>query len=144
MSLNNENFQSILKNINELLKLGVKNRNHSFHTPVYSTYNKKNFISSRVVVLRKYECDPLTLFFHTDIRSPKILELKDNTHSNFIFYDYKLKLQLRIRTITTIHNQNNITKDAWGLTSLQSRKCYLSQKNQALKQHMLKMRYQSI
>ena len=133
MSLNNENFQSILKNINGLLKLGAKNRNHSFHTPVYSTFNKKNFISSRVVVLRKYECDPLTLFFHTDIRSPKILELKDNTHSNFIFYDYKLKLQLRIRTITTIHNQNNITKDAWALTSLQSRKCYLSQKKPSSK-----------
>ena len=72
MSLNNENFQSILENINELLKLGVKNRDHSFHTPVYSTYNQNNFISSRVVVLRKYDFDSLTLFFHTDIRSPKL------------------------------------------------------------------------
>ena len=106
MLINNENFQSILENINELLRLGVKNRNHSFHTPVFSTYNQNNFISSRVVVLRKYSFNSLILGFHTDIRSPKISELKKNKNSYFVFYDYKLKIQLRIRTISVIHNKN--------------------------------------
>ena len=128
MLINNENFQSILENINELLRLGVKNRNHSFHTPVFSTYNQNNFISSRVVVLRKYSFNSLILGFHTDIRSPKISELKKNKNSYFVFYDYKLKIQLRIRTISVIHNKNKLTKDAWNATSLQSRKCYLSKK----------------
>ena len=76
MLINNENFQSILENINELLRLGVKNRNHSFHTPVFSTYNKNNHINSRIVVLRKYDNKSLTLCFNTDIRSPKISEIK--------------------------------------------------------------------
>ncbi len=133
MSLNNENFQSILQNINKLLKLGVKNRNHSFHIPVFSTYNENSFISSRIVVLRKYDSDSLTLCFHTDIRSPKILELKNNNNSYFLFYDFKLKLQLRIRTLSVIHNENEFTKNAWNLTPLQSRKCYLSQKKPSSK-----------
>ena len=133
MLTNNENFQSILENINELLRLGVKNRNHSFHTPVFSTYNQNNFINSRVVVLRKYSFNSLILGFHTDIRSPKISELKKNKNSYFVFYDYKLKIQLRIRTISVIHNKNKLTKDAWNATSLQSRKCYLSQKKPSSK-----------
>ena len=133
MSLHNGNFQSILENINKLLQLGTKNRNHSFHTPVFSTYDRNNFISSRVVVLRKYDSSTLTLRFHTDIRAPKISGLKKNNHSHFLFYDYKLKIQLRIRTLSVIHNQNNITKNAWHLTPLQSRKCYLSEKKPSSK-----------
>ena len=133
MSLNNNNHQSILKNINELLDLGVKNRNHSFHTPVFSTYNKNNHINSRIVVLRKYDNKSLTLCFNTDIRSPKISEIKNNKHSYFLFYDFKLKIQLRIMTTSIIHNKNKFTTDAWNLTPLQSRKCYLTQKKPSSK-----------
>ena len=48
--------------------------------------------------------------------------------SNFVFYDYKIKIQLRIKTITKIHYDNKITKEAWKQTRLFSRKCYLTQK----------------
>ena len=133
MLLHNEDYQSIIKNINELLKLGTENRSHSFHTPVFSTYSINNLINSRVVVLRKYDASSLTLSFHTDLRSPKILDLKKNNNSHFLFYDFKLKIQLRIRTLSLVHSQDKITKKAWSLTPLQSRKCYLSQKKPSSK-----------
>ena len=96
MSLFNENPKSIFDNIKELLTLAVKDRHHTFHTPVFSNKNQNNSIDSRIVVLRKFNESNLKLNFHTDFRSPKIVNLKKNNNSSFLFYDFKLKIQLRI------------------------------------------------
>ena len=47
---------------------------------------------------------------------------------SFVFYDYKTKVQLRIKTNSLIHYDDNIALAAWNKTNLSSRKCYLSQK----------------
>ena len=124
----NNNPKLIYDNIKELLSEGVINRKHAFHTPVFSNINN-NFVASRIVVLRKFDSDNMSINFHTDYRSPKIKNLNKTTNSKFIFYDTKLKLQLRIKTISKINNQNNITKEAWENTKLISRKCYLTEKS---------------
>ena len=128
MSVNQENPKVIYENIKKLLTIGAKDRNHAFHTPVFSTIDVNNLTNSRIVVLRKFNEDTLTLNFHTDYRSKKIADLRNNLQSNFVFYDTKIKTQLRIKTSTTINYSNNITKNAWELTRLFSRKCYLTQK----------------
>ena len=128
MSMNDENPQLIYNNIKELLTVGVKNRKHSFHTPVFSNIDEHNSVNSRVVVLRKFNVEDLKLNFHTDNRSPKIEELKKNNLSNFVFYDFNIKVQLRIKTKSIINNQNDIAKIEWEKTLLFSRKCYLSKK----------------
>ena len=128
MSLFNENPKSIFDNIKKLLTLAVKDRRHTFHTPVFSNNNKNNSIDSRVVVLRKFNENNLKLNFHTDFRSPKIVNLKKNNHSSFLFYDFKLKIQLRVITLSIINNKNDLTKNAWDLSRLSSRKCYLTEK----------------
>jgi len=128
MSLFNENPKSIFINIKKLLALAVTDRHHTFHTPVFSNKNQNNSLDSRVVVLRKFNENNLKLNFHTDFRSPKIINLKQNNNSSFVFYDFKLKIQLRIKTHSIINNKNNISKNAWELTLLSSRKCYLTEK----------------
>ena len=80
-------------------------------------------------MLRKFNKDNLTLNFHTDYRSPKIIDLEKNKQSNFVFYDFKIKIQLRVKTITTIHYDDKVTADAWAKTQLYSRKCYLTKKS---------------
>ena len=127
MSLFNENPNEIYNNIKELLKSGAKDRKHNFHTPIFSN-NNKNITNSRVVVLRKFNSDKMALIFNTDYRSPKIIDLKQNMQSNFVFYDPNIKIQLRIKTISKIHYNNDMTLEAWGQTRLFSRKCYLTQK----------------
>tara|TARA_B100000029_G_scaffold489697_1_gene547694 strand:+ start:386 stop:994 length:609 start_codon:yes stop_codon:yes gene_type:complete len=123
-----ENTNEIFEDIKKYLTKGVKHRKHTFHTPVFSNINDKNSVESRVVVLRKFDSYNMVLNFHTDIRSPKVNDLKKNSDSLFVFYDHKLKLQLRIKTISMINNQNKITKEIWGGTKLSSRKCYLTEK----------------
>ena len=70
----------------------------------------------------------MILNFHTDFRSPKVEDLAKNENSLFVFYDYKLKVQLRIKTISIINNQNLLTEEKWNKTKLFSRKCYLTKK----------------
>ncbi len=123
-----ENTQEILEDIKRNLSQGVQDRHHSFHTPVFSNTNDQNTIESRVVVLRQFDAKNMVLNFHTDFRSPKVANLRRNQKSSFVFYDYKLKIQLRIKTDSTINNQNPITKEMWNKTKLYSRKCYLTDK----------------
>tara|TARA_Y100000590_G_scaffold467363_1_gene646010 strand:- start:12396 stop:13001 length:606 start_codon:yes stop_codon:yes gene_type:complete len=128
-----ENPNLIFDNINKLLNIGASDRKHPFHTPIFSNINELNLINSRVVVLRNYDSYYKTLNFHTDYRSPKIFELTKNNNSYFVFYDNKIKIQLRINTESIIHNRNAITKKAWENTQLQSRKCYLTKKTPSSK-----------
>ncbi len=123
-----ENPESIFIDIKKLLFIAVKDRKHSYHTPVFSNLTESKTTQSRIVVLRKFDETNLTLNFHTDFRSPKIKELKKNDNTSFLFYDSKIKIQLRINTISNINNKNKITEDAWKNTNLSSRKCYLTKK----------------
>ena len=81
----------------------------------------------------KFDEEKLLLNFHTDFRSPKILDLKKNNNSSFLFYDHSIKIQLRIKTLSSINNQNEIAKQSWDLTQLSSRKCYLTKKRPSSK-----------
>jgi len=124
-----ENPKVIFENIKKLLSIGAKDRNNSFHTPIFSNNTSKNLIKSRIVVLRKFNEENLVLNFHTDYRSPKIKDLKKNNLSIFVFYDSKIKIQLRIKSIVKIHNKNDVARESWNSTALSSRKCYLTLKS---------------
>ena len=126
--LSKENSSEIFEDIKRNLTRGVKDRKHSFHTPVFSNIDNEDSITSRVVVLRQFDSANMVLNFHTDFRSPKTFDLQQNNNSLFVFYDHKLKTQLRIKTTSTINNQNNITEEMWEKTKLFSRKCYLTEK----------------
>ena len=123
-----ENSSEIFEDIKRNLTRGVKDRKHSFHTPVFSNINNEDSIESRIVVLRQFDYANMVLIFHTDFRSPKTSSLQQNNNSLFVFYDHKLKIQLRIKTTSKINCQNSITEEMWKKTKLFSRKCYLTEK----------------
>ena len=124
-----ENTQKIFDDIKKQLTKGVKDRKHGFHTPVFSNLYKGSFIESRVVVMRKFDSEKMIINFHTDFRSPKVNSLNKLNKSLFVFYDQVLKIQMRIKTISKINNQNEVTKQRWDETKLLSRKCYLTSKD---------------
>jgi len=126
--LSKENTNEIFEDIKRNLIKAVKDRKHVFHTPVFCNVDDQNGVESRVVVLRQFDSPNMVLNFHTDFRSPKVSSLKKNNNSLFVFYDHKLKIQLRIKTISSINNQNTIAEEMWKNTQLISRKCYLTEK----------------
>ena len=128
MAYLNENPKLIFDNIKELLIEGVKDRHCPFHTPVFTNTNINNIGDSRIIVLRNFDSENLILNFHTDFRSPKVANLLQNINSLFVFYDFKLKIQLRIKVTSNVNNQNEVARKIWDRTSLMSRKCYLTKK----------------
>ena len=106
-----------------LISDGVNNSKSLFHTPVLSTFIN-NTISTRTVVLREFNAKKRILRFHTDSRSGKIEELKENSISSIHGYDPDLKVQIRLKGKTSIHVDNEISKKAWTQSREMSKMCY--------------------
>ena len=121
--MNFNNKSEILKRANFLLKDGVKNRGSMFHTPVISSLNEKE-IPSRVMVLRDHIASKRVIRFHSDFRSDKVRELKDNKTISVIGYDPNLKTQIRLTGKAKINHMNKSSKKAWEESQAISKKCY--------------------
>ena len=109
----------------QMITDGVVNRHSSFHIPVMINSSENNN-NGRIVVLRNANSDQHTIRFHSDIRSPKVNNLKKNSKVFFIFYDKEEKIQLRVSGDAIINYKNNITRTSWEKTAHMSRKCYLA------------------
>ena len=119
-----EDFKEIKKKIWSILDDAVINRSSPFRVPVFICGDQSNF-DGRTIVLRKSDKLNNLLQYHTDIRSDKIVKLKNNKNASMLFYDKEEKIQIRIKVECTINHNNEITKKSWSKTGHMSRKCYL-------------------
>ena len=119
-----DDLDKVYLKIWDLLSNGLTNRDSSFHIPVFIS-GAQNKFNGRVVVLRGINTKEKKLWFHSDIRSNKIKDLKSNSTSVLLFYDKSEKIQLRITGIAKINYQNDNTKLSWKKTPHMSRQCYL-------------------
>ena len=111
----------------DLLKIGLQNRNLPFHIPVFIC-GDSNKSDGRIVVLRGINKEEKKIWFHSDIRSNKVKNLKLNSKATFLFYDKNEKIQLRLYGKSEINYQNLVTKKSWEKTAHMSRQCYLGDK----------------
>ncbi len=118
-------LQTLLASIWEALQNGARKRTHPFHTGVLASISN-GAPQARTVVLRKVIPETRTLIFHTDRRSQKISELKDNPNISWLFYDSQARVQLRLSGTATLHHSDELADTQWQNTQLLSRRCYLS------------------
>ncbi len=116
---------SIFKKEIAHLKEGIKNSQDPYHYFSLSTINK-DIPQSCTIVLRSVKEDPLKLYFNTDKRSNKTIDIIDNPSCCALFYNNKRRTQLRLNCIAILHNNNNISSKVWKNTPMQSRKCYMA------------------
>ena len=119
-----EDLSEIKSKIWSMLNNAVKDRSSPFRIPVFICGIQNDF-DVRIVVLRKSDQLNNLIQFHSDIRSDKIIKLKDNKNASMLFYDKEEKIQVRLKVECTINHDNEITKDSWLQTGHMSRKCYL-------------------
>ena len=119
-----EDFKEIKKKIWSMLNDAVTNRSSTFRIPIFICGDQKNF-DGRIVVLRKSDQTNNLVQFHSDIRSDKIIKLKNNKNASMLFYDKEEKIQVRLKVECNINHNNEITKESWSKTGHISRKCYL-------------------
>ena len=94
------NLDKIYLKIWDMLNKGLRNRNSSFHIPVFICSNN-NKQDGRIIVIRGVDENEKKIWFHSDIRSNKIKTLKNNPKSNFLFYDKVEKIRGLDITICT-------------------------------------------
>ena len=106
------------------LKLGVKKAKHDYHTFIFSTIHNGE-PESRTVVLRALDKNKPRIWFHTDKRSQKILQIEKHKSVSALFYDNSRKVQLRINGIAILESDKKINAEIWSSMSLDSKICYM-------------------
>ena len=130
------------------LKLGVKKARHDYHTFIFSTIHNGE-PESRTVVLRAQDKNKFQIWFHTDKRSQKILQIKKHKSVSALFYDTSRKVQLRINGIAILESDNKRNAKIWNSMSLDSKICYMgpyapSQKLPQFSPNLLSKSFQEI
>ena len=106
------------------LEKGVTERGHHFHLLVLGTIDKDNKPQNRNVVLRKVDMAKSLIRFHTDIRSNKIIDIKNNNFISLLGYDKAHKLQIRLMAKAIIEESKEELSDVWSKMYPMSRECY--------------------
>ena len=78
----------------------------------------------RTVILRKWVLKRQTLMFHTDLRSPKVKQLKHNPNCSLLFYSQTEQIQLRFRCRAHIHSHNRLAQYIYNETTQHQRELY--------------------
>ena len=103
-----------------------------FHNPVVANVSGSIPVT-RTVVLRKVITADKKLFLHTDIRSKKWIDLKQNENTSWLFYDASARLQIRAGGKSTLHHDDAIADAAWQNTPAASRKIYMGEQSPSQK-----------
>lgn len=94
-----------------------------FHTGVIATADEGR-PELRTVVLRHADAVQKKLFFHTDIRSPKVKQLQLHPQISWLFYEKDIRMQLRLTGTAQLHADDEVAKEAWEQSRLSSRLTY--------------------
>ena len=107
-----------------LLSQGVVDRKSGFHHLTVASIGKGGQPRLRTVILRGCEPQSWALRFHTDIRSTKIAELRNDLRVSLQFYDPQMRIQIRLEGKASIHGDDAIADAAWAGSRIFSRQCY--------------------
>ena len=124
--MNDTSHGEILKKIWKHLDLGVIDRDHPFHTPVFATVSE-NKPATRIVILRRFWRKPRGLAFHAHLGSPKVKEIEANPNVSWLFYHPQERFQARIEGVATIRQDDELANEQWDATELFSRRCYIGE-----------------
>lgn len=110
----------------ELIEKGCLSYKHEFHLMMVASASN-NIPHQRTVVLKHVWPEKKAIGFHTDIRSNKAHQIKNNQFISALFYAPSITTQIRFFGIATICEEGDLFENAWTNTRLESRKVYLSQ-----------------
>ncbi|MEM8524912.1 MAG: pyridoxamine 5'-phosphate oxidase family protein [Bacteroidota bacterium] len=118
-----DTLEEVLRTCWNLLYRGAVQVRHAYHTPVLATTDGK-LPSARTVVLRETKVAERQLLFYTDIRTPKIEDLRQYPFASLVFWDKGKSVQIRAKGKVTIHHQDDLAKSKWELIAPKNRKDY--------------------
>ena len=92
----------------------------------FATCTKRG-ADARMVVLRKVDSEHKYVWFYTDARTKKVLELEAFPVSTLLFWDENLQMQLRLSVETRLHTDDYIADEHWQQLRPHDLNLYLSE-----------------
>jgi len=99
-------------------------RKGDFQKGMLTTLSQKRKPSARIVVLREVVTDKRQLIFFTDVRSPKVEEMKQQPEVGWLFWDESRKLQIRMNGSVSFHASDSYSQQFWDSLPIAARKSY--------------------
>ena len=106
-----------------ILARGSADVKHPFHWPAFVTAGEPG-IQARIVILREVSEQKRQLICHADVRTVKIQGLKSHPKACWLFYDPRLRLQLRIKGPTSVCTEGPKVEKAWAGLPIANRRNY--------------------
>lgn len=110
-----------------LIAAGVTNRNSPSHIPAVGTVDALGMPQLRIMILRDVSRDARTLRFHTDSRSIKAEQLRQNPATSVLIYDPAVKVQIRMSGKTHFTATGAVADIAWSASTPFARRCYMAE-----------------
>ncbi|MEM9984261.1 MAG: pyridoxamine 5'-phosphate oxidase family protein [Bacteroidota bacterium] len=110
----------------QLLRRGAVDAKSPYHSASLVSYDGAR-PQARQVILREVDSPAASLTLHTDIRSPKVDQIKAFPLVSWLFWHPKQRIQLRMHGKATVHHLDDQTQAAWQSLSPSSRLNYSSQ-----------------
>lgn len=107
----------------ELFGAAGTNR-HPFHLFTLATVDETGAPEARTVVLRRFLGHEREVWFHTDLRSPKVVQLRRDSRACLLWYDPQSRVQIRIPAKARLHHLDDKAKQAWEKSLPVTRTCY--------------------
>ncbi len=83
---------------------------------------------ARMVVLRQVDEKHKYIWFHTDARAEKVIQLEAHPNAALLFWDEERQVQLRLITETRLHTDDYVSDEQWEGVWAGGRKTYLSER----------------
>jgi hypothetical protein len=115
----------LLSQLWQSLRLACDDLQHPFRTPVLGTAGA-NGCALRTVVLRDAQPGPRQLVCHTDHRSPKVRDLQRQPRVQWLFHHPLDRVQILAGGTASLHQGDDLARQAWQRTPLPSRANYCS------------------
>lgn len=108
----------------QMLSEAARDRRQPMHTVVIGTVAGA-LAQLRTVVLRRVDIETRKIYFHTDIRSAKIEQIRATGQLTWLAYDPGRRSQIRLSGPTILHHGDDLARNHWAKTMHHSRRCYL-------------------
>jgi pyridoxamine 5'-phosphate oxidase len=118
--------EELLAEVFDQLRYGIEKAKHGFHFLSFCNVDEQGWPQARTVVLRGVDEAARQIWFHTDIRSPKIAQLRQNPQAACLFYDREGQRQLRLQVQAELHHDDFVAAKAWKQSAERSRRCYIN------------------
>ncbi|GAB3946448.1 flavin-binding protein [Spirosoma harenae] len=105
---------------------GAEHKADGFRTMTVATCTNRG-ADARTTVLRKVDAVHKYVWFHTDARAEKVLQLEAFPLATLLFWDKERHIQLRLTIETRLHTDDYIADEHWESISDREKKLYFSE-----------------